>query len=258
MCLFAICPCELFVRKFPAGSGACERLSLGESATCLSREVLSRAVTSWCHESAPIDGRSWWVTVALVARRGCHGWGNCGGGGVVWAGVALGERHSTSQRKPCVGVKRSRVVICWIRDRRPRALSHTPPDLAGRIFAIPYERKVSCWNPSYGFVHATGWCCRRPLKGGKRTKTSTALISNIHVCCVPHGWVTSHFLFVSVGTDGTLNGTEMLLICNNTCLLHGRSRRLSCLSMLSNTCAATEWKLSCADLKSGSSGSTCH
>lgn len=57
---------------------------------------------------------------------------------------------------------------------------------------------------------------------------------------MPHGWVTSNFLFVPVGTDGTLNGTEMLLICNNTCRLHGKSRRLSYVSVLSNTCAATE------------------
>lgn len=46
VCLFAICPCKLFVHKFPAGNSACERRSLGESATCLSREVLSRAVTA--------------------------------------------------------------------------------------------------------------------------------------------------------------------------------------------------------------------
>lgn len=34
------------MHKFPAGNSACERRSLGESATCLSREVLSRAVTA--------------------------------------------------------------------------------------------------------------------------------------------------------------------------------------------------------------------
>lgn len=86
VCLFAICPCKLFVHKFPAGNSACERLSLGESATCLSQEVLSRAVTAdVMRQALPAVHRS---TVGAGESRSPEMW--TARSGTVKARVAVG------------------------------------------------------------------------------------------------------------------------------------------------------------------------
>lgn len=136
---------------------------------------------SWCHESAPIDGRSRWVTVAFrrsPGTPGCHGRGGPSGPERQWArNIACRRAVGTEETvRRCQEVE---VVISWIWTRRPRTLSHTPRTLregclpsSTQMPDAPLNKSVFCCPRVMGLCGLLDWCCCRPLKGGKRKKTS--------------------------------------------------------------------------------------